>query len=42
MSEAIKMKHQEDDYTWVVVEDDVEKVLVSVGDVVFVLLIKWM
>lgn len=31
---------QEGDCTWVVVEDDVEEVLVSPGDVVLVLLIK--
>ena len=30
------------DCTWVVVEDNVEEVLVSPGDVVLVLLIEWM
>lgn len=30
------------DCTWVVVEDDVEEVLVSPGDVVLVLLVEWM
>lgn len=34
------MEHQEADCTWVVVEDDVEEILVSPGDVVLVLLIK--
>lgn len=40
ISEALKRKHREADCTWVVVEDDVEEVLVSPGDVVLVLLIK--